>query len=148
MKNDDDILNTRIHFDTGSSRTLFSYEELKELGQIPKFVVWTPDDLNEIEYSYYDHEVEIGFVRANGKGEKIKKVRLRVILDWLACPFVAPCSSTCNALKRDVISDKDGNSYAFNCVNRKGLFGRNILSDLNFKVILDGDLYSSEIETK
>jgi len=147
LRDDSEDMQTKMHFDTGSSRTIFSYEELKELGQVPWIKVWAPSNRNNIPYSYYDDDIELALVRPNGKGEKIITLRIRVVLDWLSSPYTAPCSSSCDSEIREIASDKFGRPIGYNCVNRKGLIGRNILQEHDLRILLDGETLVSIVES-
>lgn len=122
-----------VHFDTGAPFTFFSYEELIEAGVLrANELLFTPCKRGNSSYQAATLDVEV-FLRCQDS-DQTKKVRLRgqVVRDWLNSPFKRHClEQRCKQIG-EVISDGQ------NCLLRIGLIGRNLLTENQLTLVLDG----------
>jgi len=120
-----------VHFDTGSPETFFSYEELLQVNAIPparqfgKIVRegYGRERCNKLELSTIIKCQESGATR-------IVRLQGRVVREWIRSSFKKICRQHCAPYLRNADQDL--------CPERKGIVGRNILTDNNLKLILDG----------
>jgi CheY-like chemotaxis protein len=128
ISNDD----MNIHFDTGAPITFFSYEVLRSMNAIPASNIFGKIPRNGFDTAdrgvYLDLSV---FIKCQETGCTRKiKLRGRAIREWIESSYKRLCVEPC-ALP--------GVGYAERlCPERRGLIGRNILTDNGITLILDG----------
>jgi len=124
------------HFDTGCPFTIFSYEELRTIGAIDEPLCgFTTLIRNESgEFIQCANLKDFDVILISQRDQQTIKIRIngQAIRDWYSTTFAKKCiNPSCIAAKNS------GKNQGY-CVLRKALIGRNIITDNELKIILDG----------
>ncbi len=126
-----------VHFDTGSPMTFFSYEELLKLNAVEPTNDFTVAKRNEVAYFCATLRLDIT-LRGQEKGTTRKAtLRGQAVREWDSGPYARHCVTNCLDGKRTTERTL--------CPNRKGLIGRNVLTENSLVVILNGKKKTSDL---
>ena len=119
-----------VHFDTGCPFTALSYEDLIEAGVLPENGLTIEGKRGAKEYEYISQPMNVKLIDQKTGFSRPVLFRIRAIKDWKNSPFAAPCPKYCDHFE---------NGKRLSCKNRKfGLAGRNILSETELSIVLNG----------
>lgn len=119
-----------IHFDTGSSFTFLSFEELNELHLLEKVSMPISGRRGHSTYEYVQQPVKATIkCQRNPSISKVIGVNARVVKNWRKGPYAVICPLTCK-------NYKEGESVL--CRNRTGLIGRNLITENKMQISVCG----------
>jgi hypothetical protein len=122
-----------LHFDTGCPITFFSYEELRE-----KSIINPPSNfISERRNGFPDYRFAlvkklIGLIKSQKTGETLRvEINGKAVREWVTTSYARKCHEfECYRGKNYQTGDL--------CPLRRALIGRNLLTDNNLALILDG----------
>lgn len=131
----------KVHFDTGSPMTFFSYEELLSLAVIRPTQNFGPAKRAGYEASYWAAPLGITAVlRCQNSGQTREiKITGQIVRDWESSPYTKICGKKCKTYPQ-------GNEAQRLCPERKALVGRNILIENALVLVLDGVKKQTRLE--
>lgn len=118
-----------VHFDTGCPFTVMDYELLEDLGALRADTLPIRGQRGTAVYDYVSQTMTTRLKDQVSGSLRIVDFKVRAVKNWLSSPFIAPCRSTCSEYSADTVT---------NCANRVGLVGRNLLSEAQIALTLDG----------
>lgn len=126
-----------VHFDTGAPMTFFSYEDLLELGLIRSSSLFG-GAFGRKGYlaTYRALPLKMRAILEDQRSSATTSVDLsgQIVRSWLESPYARKCDDKCP----DWTERKKSGEYVQQCLFRKGLVGRNLLTDNGLVLILDG----------
>ena len=130
-----DTEEVRVHFDTGSPYTHFSYEELLRLRAISPTDEWSPMERVGFPGGYFVSRLFIEVqLRDQSSGDATKNVKIigHAVRDWEKSPYARFCGAQCGV-------DIDGIRRSRRlCPGRQALVGRNLLLENAIVISLNG----------
>ena len=127
-----------VHFDTGCPMSLFSYEVLKEDGIInPTHIIGKVYKRKGFKDDYFASPLKKRCILKSQNGDGTKAVKLfgQIVQDWNGSPFHRECNEKeCHYYSANPVDTED----LEHCRFRKAMIGRNLLTDNNLLLELDG----------
>jgi len=116
-----------VHFDTGAPMTFFSYEELLKIGAIRPTTNFGVSARNGEEYFTVQLNIPVLLRSQRGGGARSVVITGQAVRDWVSAPYARHCDETCKLQKAGRL-----------CHGRIALIGRNLLTENQIVLILDG----------
>ena len=122
-----------VHFDTGAPMTFFSYEELLRLDAIRPTSSFGTSSRGRQQFRAIPLNAEVILKDQSGGPRTAVHLRGQVVRDWEKAPFARFCNHQCDHLEG--MPTSRGKRL---CPERVALVGRNLLTENNLILVLDG----------
>jgi CheY-like chemotaxis protein len=116
-----------VHFDTGAPMTFFSYEELLRIGAILPTTNFGLSARNGLNYWTVQLNIPVLLRSQDGGGARSIVITGQAVRDWEEAPYARHCDETCSLQRPGHL-----------CRGRTALVGRNVLTENQIVLILDG----------
>jgi CheY-like chemotaxis protein len=122
-----------VHFDTGAPMTFFSYEDLVQLQAMkPVTTGFGVAYRGALDYMAIPLNVEVVLRCQTGGQTRLVRLSGQAVRDWANGPFARNCNFPCKYRLENVEVQL--------CRGRRGLIGRNLMTENKLRIVLDGIL--------